>query len=95
MSGLMGGHPGLSPCKQKNLNSLNIIEAFIHDGFVTRLTRRVPLVKQELIALPEHLSSPLVFSEVHVTVSLVLCVYFIDHCLSFCPFSFGHCVVCP
>ena len=26
-------------------------------GFVTRLTRRVPLVEQELPALPEHLSS--------------------------------------
>jgi len=27
-------------------------------GFVTRLTRRVPLVEQELLTLPEHLSSP-------------------------------------
>jgi hypothetical protein len=26
--------------------------------------------------------------------SLVLCVYFVDRCLSFCTFSFGHCVVC-
>jgi hypothetical protein len=25
---------------------------------------------------------------------LVLCVYFVDRCLSFCSFSFGHCVVC-
>jgi hypothetical protein len=31
-------------------------------GFVTRLTRRVPLVEQELLTLPEHLSSPPVFS---------------------------------
>jgi hypothetical protein len=31
-------------------------------GFVTRLTRRVPLVEQELLTLPEHLSSPSVFS---------------------------------
>ena len=31
-------------------------------GFVTRLTRRVPLVKQELLTLPEHLSSIPVFS---------------------------------
>ena len=35
-----------------------------------------------------------VFSGVSVTRSLVLCVCFIDHCLSFCPFSFVHCVVC-
>jgi hypothetical protein len=34
------------------------------------------------------------FSRVRVTWSLVLCVCFIDHCLSFCPFSFGHCIVC-
>jgi hypothetical protein len=27
-------------------------------GFVTRLTRRVPLVEQELLTLLEHLSSP-------------------------------------
>jgi hypothetical protein len=35
------------------------------------------------------------FSGVHVTLSLVLCVCFLDFCLSICPFSFGHCVVCP
>ena len=37
------------------------------------------------------LSSPPVFS---VTRSLVLCVCFVDRCLSFYTFSFGHCVVC-
>jgi hypothetical protein len=26
--------------------------------------------------------------------TLVLYVCFVDRCLSFCPFSFGHCVVC-
>ena len=25
---------------------------------------------------------------------LVLCVGFVDRCLSFCTFPFGHCVVC-
>ena len=30
-------------------------------GFVTRITRRVPLVEQELLTLPEHMSSPPVF----------------------------------
>ena len=29
---------------------------------VTRLTRQMPLVEQELLTLPEHLSSPPVFS---------------------------------
>jgi len=33
------------------------------------------------------------FSGVRVTRSLGLCVCFVDRCLSFCPFSFGHCVV--
>ena len=32
---------------------------------------------------------------VRVSWSLVLCVCFVDRCLSFCPFYFGHCVVCP
>ena len=37
-----------------------------------------------------------VFSEVRVIWSLVLCVMFCrSFFLSFCPFSFGHCVVCP
>jgi hypothetical protein len=40
-------------------------------GFVTRLTRRVPLVEQEPLILPEHLSSPPVVSGVRVTRSLV------------------------
>jgi hypothetical protein len=63
-------------------------------GFVAILTRRVPLVEQEMPTLPENLSSPPVFSGVRVTRSLVLYVCFVDRCLSFCTFSFGHCVVC-
>jgi hypothetical protein len=70
------------------------IQVILITGFVTRLTRRVPLVEQELPTLPDHLSSPPVFSGVRVTRSLVLCVCFADRCLSFCTFSFGHCVVC-
>ena len=54
--------------------------------FVTRLTRRAPLVEQELLTLPEHLSSSPVFSEVRVTRSLVLCIFFVECCLSFGPF---------
>jgi len=52
-------------------------------------------VEQELLTIPEHLISPPVFSGVSVTRSLVLCICFVDCCLSFCTFSFGHCVVCP
>jgi hypothetical protein len=54
----------------------------------------VSLVEQELLTLPENLSLPPVFSGVRVTRSLVLYVCFVDRCLSFCIFSFGHCVVC-
>ena len=35
-------------------------------GFVTEVTRRVPHMEQELLTLPEHLSSPPVFSGVLV-----------------------------
>jgi hypothetical protein len=77
---------------------VNTSRSFPHSrlttGFVTRLTQQVPLVEQELLTLPEHLSSPPVFSGVRVTRSLVLYVCFVDRCLSFCTFSFGHCVVC-
>ena len=41
---------------------------------------------------PEHLSSSPVFIGVRVTRSLVLCVCFVAHCLSFCTFSF--CPLC-
>jgi hypothetical protein len=47
-----------------------------------------------MLPLPEHLSSHPVVSVVHATQSLVLSVCFVDRCLSFCTFSFGHCVVC-
>ena len=40
------------------------------------------------------MSSAPVFSGDRVTRSLVLCVCFIDRCLSFCTFSFGHYIVC-
>ena len=57
-------------------------------GFVTRLTRRVPLVEQKMLTLPEHLSLLPIFSGVRVTLSLVLCACFVDRCLSFCAFFF-------
>ena len=62
-------------------------------GFVTRLTQRVPIVEQELLTLSELLSSSPVFSGARVIRSLVLWVCFVDRYLSFCTFSFGHCVV--
>ena len=63
-------------------------------GFVTKLTRQVSLVEQELPTLPEHMSSPPIFSGICVTRSLVLYVCFVDRCLPFYTFSLGHSVVC-
>jgi hypothetical protein len=84
-------------------NTLHLI-AHVEDKFVPNVLfdtvtncciwRHISLVKQELITLPEHLSSSPVFSGVGVTPYLVLCVFIVDRCLSFCTFSFGHCVVC-
>ena len=54
----------------------------------------MPAVQQELLTLPKHLSSTPVFSGIRITQSLLFCVCFVDCCLSFCLFSFGHCVVC-
>jgi hypothetical protein len=65
---------------------------FIHDitRFVTRLTRRVPLVEQELLHLPEHLSSPRVLvGFVLLDHKFYVYVFFLDRCLSFCTFTFG------
>ena len=74
----------------------NIIETDAFWLYVIRCRRWswVSLVEQKLLTLPEHLSLPLVLSGVRVTRSLVLYVCFVDRCLSFCTFSFGHCVVC-
>ena len=76
---------------------VNTSRSFPHSwlitGFVTRWTRRVPLVGQELLAYPEHLSSSPVFSGVRVTRSLVLCVCFVER--PFVLFYVGHCVVFP
>ena len=49
--------------------------------------RRVSHVEKELLTFPEYLSSYPFSSGVRVTRSLVLCVCFVDRCLSFffCP----------
>ena len=44
-------------------------------------------MEQEIPTLPEHLSSPPVFSAVCVTRPLVLFICFVDCCLYFCTFS--------
>ena len=52
-------------------------------------------MEQELLNLPEHLSSQPAFSGVRVTRSLVLYAFALQ--IVVCPFvlfSFGHCAVC-
>jgi hypothetical protein len=58
--------------------------------FCSSITRRVSLVEQELLTLPEHLRSPPVFSGVRVTWSLVLYVFCrsVFHLLFLCCLSF-------
>ena len=74
--------------------SRSLPHSWLITRFVTRIKRQVPLVEQELLSLPEHMSSSPVFSGVRVTRSLVLWVCFVDRCLSFCTFSFGYYVAC-
>ena len=86
-------HKWLRICYTCRSTSRFFPHSWLITAFVTRLTRRVPLVERELLTLPEHLSSPPVFIGVRVTRSLVLYVF----CRSlFVPLYllFGHCVVC-
>ena len=75
--------------------SRSFLHSWLITGFVPKLTRRVPRIEQDLFTLPGHLDSPPVLSGVRVTLSLVLCVYFVFRCSHFVfTFSFGHGVVC-
>ena len=58
-------------------NQYPVLSSFMtYHQFVIRVTQWVLLVQQELLSLPEHLSSPLVFSWVCVARSSVFCVMF-------------------
>ena len=72
------------------------IRMYSISGMLTTATRRVPLADKDFPNVPKRLNSPppLFFCRIRVTRSLVLCVCFVDRCLSFCTFSFGHCIVC-
>jgi hypothetical protein len=49
------------------------------------------------VALPgaPELSPVLIGVRVAQYFVVCVCFFFFYHCLSFCPFSFGHCVICP
>ena len=80
---------------QMSTGMFHSLSSILITGFVTRVTRRMPLVQQELLTLTGHFSSSPNFTGVRVAQSLVFCVCFVDRCLSFCLFSFGHCFVYP
>ena len=76
---------------------VSISRSFPHSGlitgFVTRLTRRVPLVEQELLTLPEHQIPPQ-FSLGFVLLDLQFYMYvLLIFVCPFCAFSFGHSVL--
>jgi len=50
--------------------------SWLFTGFVTRVTRRVPLAEHELLTIPKHLCSLPDFSGARVGWSLVFCVAF-------------------
>jgi hypothetical protein len=73
------------------------IRSFLHSwlitGFVTRVIRRMPHVEQDLLTIPENLSSHAIISEVRIARSLVFCMMF---CRSlFVLFYVGRCISCP
>ena len=57
------------------------------------ISRWSALPSWSCFTLPEHPSLPPIFSGVRVTRSLLIYVCFGYRCLSFCTFSFGHCVL--
>jgi len=59
-------------------------------GFVTGVTRRVPLVEQELLTRSDHPSSPLVFSVVRVAQSSFLCICRFFFCPLYCLSFLAH-----
>ena len=82
------------PSQVRERSSICVLGGIDFASFYDFAILQVSLVEQEQLTLREHLSSPPVFSGVRVTRYLVLYVCFVDRYLSFCSFSFGHCVVC-
>ena len=71
----------VSVIEERKNTSRSFPRSWLITGFVTRLTRRISLVEQELPTLQEHLSSPSLFSGVRATRSLDLYVCFVDRFL--------------
>ena len=76
--------------------ALNLISTFYCYGILTSFPWRVPLVQQEVLILPEHMTSPVTQCDIVLFNRQFSALCFVDnYCLSFSPFSFGYCIVCP
>jgi hypothetical protein len=71
--------------KQLLTNIILVCQMFI-------LSIKVFIFNNIIICMQSIYCSRFSFSGARVTRSLVLCVCLVDRCLSFCPFSFCHCV---
>ena len=69
--------------------------AYHYHGFVTKVRRLVTHVEQDLLTRHQTLVHPRFLVEFVLFNLQFSMQHFVNHCLSFCPFSFGHCVVCP
>jgi len=72
-------------CQKALTNTFFFVSSLKNDKLEHLYFSRVQLVEHELLILPEHLSSPSVFSRVRVAQSLVLCVV---SCISLSVFLF-------
>jgi len=86
-------HGYIPPC-HIHFQVLSFPHSWLITRFVTRVTRWVPLVEQELLTLQEHPSSPLDFSGVRVTRSVVFCEVFCTSLFILLSFFFWplHCL---
>ena len=80
--------PTLKPLYKVTWTSLLTNEKAMSIFTMWLLCPNHPPTWARLLTLPEHMSSPPVFSGVPVTRSWVLYVCFVDRCLSFCTFFF-------
>jgi hypothetical protein len=76
-----------------NLSLQPCAHSCIITWFVTRVTRRMPRVEQELLTLPMQLTVHLYFSWLRVTRSLVWCVLICRSLFVLLSFSCSHCVL--
>jgi hypothetical protein len=81
------------------ITSRSFPNSWLIAGFLTRVTRWVQLVEQELLTLPEHMLSTRFLGDffwggVRVVQSLIFCEVPCRSLFVFLSFSIGNCIVC-